>query len=269
MGIRSAIGETNFEQAQILGYAPIEPDGSFKLHVPADTAILLSVVDSSGRSFQTHPNWIQVRPGERRTCDGCQPRRGGAINSGAVVNALPTGMKAAMTASHQSARRWPRCARGDPTLKSDDPVFTDVWADTTQAGVSAKPSISLKYRGNPNPADDLPAELTAPVNGIINYPQHIAPIWTTAAPTPAPPAKQPGHLDQQHHRRHRARAVVRGADAGRPADRRQRPAGVPARGRRARDLQRGPSYVNTSSNDANTAGQARKTGSPKCCGARC
>ena len=182
MGTRQVIGETDFEQQQILGYAQVEPDGSFKLQVPADVPLALQVVDSQGRAFQTHPNWIQVRPGERRTCDGCHsPRRGGAINSGAVVNALPTGMKAAMTASHQSGETLAALrTRLDPNaLKlSDDPVFTDVWADTTQAGVSAKPSISLKYRGNPNPADDLPAELTVPVNGIINYPQHIAPIWT-------------------------------------------------------------------------------------------
>ena len=83
MGLRSAIGETEFEQQQILGYAPIEPDGSFKLQVPADVPLALAVVDAKGRGIQTHLNWIQVRPGERRTCDGCHsPRRGGAINSG-------------------------------------------------------------------------------------------------------------------------------------------------------------------------------------------
>ena len=34
-------------------------------------AIALSVVNEKGQGFQTHTNWIQVRPGERRTCDGC------------------------------------------------------------------------------------------------------------------------------------------------------------------------------------------------------
>ena len=102
-GMRSAIGETEFEMQQILGYAPIEPDGSFKLTVPADTPIGLAVVDAKGRAFQTHTNWIQVRPGERRTCDGCHsPRRGGAINSGAVVNALPAALNATLAAAHQS-----------------------------------------------------------------------------------------------------------------------------------------------------------------------
>ena len=57
-GMRSAIGETEFEMQQILGYAPIEPDGSFKLTVPANTPIGLAVVDAEGRAFQTHTNWI-------------------------------------------------------------------------------------------------------------------------------------------------------------------------------------------------------------------
>ena len=113
MGLRSAIGETEFEQQQILGYAPVEPDGSFKLQVPADVPLALAIVDAKGRGIQTHLNWIQVRPGERRTCDGCHsPRRGGAINSGAVVNALPRRCSPACRARTCPARPWPRCAPG-------------------------------------------------------------------------------------------------------------------------------------------------------------
>ena len=56
-----------------------------------------------------------------------------------------------------------------------DIVFTDVWADTSKGGVQ-RPAISLRYTGNTNPADDL--HTTAPVNGIINYPDHIQPIWS-------------------------------------------------------------------------------------------
>ena len=117
-GMRQAIGETEFEMQQILGYAPIEPDGSFKLTVPADTPIGLAVVDAEGRAFQTHTNWIQVRPGERRTCDGCHsPRRGGAINSGAVVNTVPAARQGdAAERPPARARRWPTTrTRLDPT----------------------------------------------------------------------------------------------------------------------------------------------------------
>ena len=49
IGMRSAIGETEFEPQQILGYAPVEPDGSFKLQVPADMPLAFSIVDAKGR----------------------------------------------------------------------------------------------------------------------------------------------------------------------------------------------------------------------------
>ena len=180
MGLRSAIGETEFEQVQILGYAPVEPDGSFKLKVPADVPLAFSIVDAKGRGIQTHLNWIQVRPGERRTCDGCHsPRRGGALNSGAVVNAMPAGLLPSMSAAHQSGETLAALrTRLDATALNlrPDMAYTDVWADTSKAGVTAIASISVKYTGNASSADDL---LTAaPTNGLINYPDHISPLWT-------------------------------------------------------------------------------------------
>jgi hypothetical protein len=179
-GMREALGETEFEMQQILGYAPIEPDGSFKLTVPADTPIGLAVVNEKGQAFQTHTNWIQVRPGERRTCDGCHsPRRGGAVNSGTVVNAVPTGIKTALAVAHQSGETMASTrTRLDPNALKlvNDLLYSDYWADTTKPGVTARPSIALKYTGNAVPGDDLVT--AAPTNGIINYPTHIAPLWT-------------------------------------------------------------------------------------------
>ena len=179
MGLRSSIGETDFEQQQILGYAPIEPDGSFKLQVPADVPLALAVIDAKGRGIQTHLNWIQVRPGERRTCDGCHsPRRGGALNSGAVVNTTPSSWLPSMASAHQSGETMASTrTRLDPaSLKlAVDMLYTDVWADTSKAGVTPRAPIAIRYTGNTNPADDLATP--APVNGLINYPQHIQPLW--------------------------------------------------------------------------------------------
>ena len=187
MGLRSAIGETEFEQVQILGYAPVEPDGSFKLHVPADTPLALSIVDAKGRSLQTHLNWIQVRPGERRTCDGCHsPRRGASLNSGEVVNATPAGVSTALWSQRQSGEtmasmRTRLYANGNPMGDTRDPlalnadmVYTDVWANGP--GAVARAPMVVKYTGNTNSADDLATAV--PTNGIINYPTHIAPLWT-------------------------------------------------------------------------------------------
>nr|WP_297350898.1 hypothetical protein [uncultured Caldimonas sp.] len=180
MGLRSAIGETEFEQQQILGYAPIEPDGSFKLQVPADIPLALAIVDSKGRAFQTHANWIQVRPGERRTCDGCHsPRRGGALNSGAVVDTMPAALRPAMASAHLSGETMASTrTRLDPAVLNllADMSYSDVWADTTQTGITARETILVRYTGNTNPADDLATAV--PVNGVINYPEHIQPLWT-------------------------------------------------------------------------------------------
>jgi hypothetical protein len=187
MGLRSAIGETEFEQVQILGYAPVEPDGSFKLHVPADTPLALSIIDAKGRSLQTHLNWIQVRPGERRTCDGCHsPRRGASLNSGEVVNATPAGVSNALWSQRQSGEtmasmRTRLYANGNPMGDTRDPltlnadmVYADVWANGP--GAVARAPMIVKYTGNTDPADDLATAV--PTNGIINYPTHIAPVWT-------------------------------------------------------------------------------------------
>lgn len=180
MGLRQAIGETNFEPQQILGYAPIEPDGSFKLRVPADTPIGLAVVDAEGRAFQTHTNWIQVRPGERRTCDGCHsPRRGGALNSGVVVDTVPAAWRTAMTTGRLSGETMASTrTRLDPGALqlAADLLSQDVWADTSRTGVQARATVALRYTGNALASNDLAT--TVPTRGVVNYPEHIQPLWT-------------------------------------------------------------------------------------------
>ncbi len=176
-GMREAIGETDFEPQQILGYAPIEPDGSFKLRVPADTPLALSVIDAKGRALQTHLNWIQVRPGENRTCLGCHsPRRGASLNSGATASTIPAAL---LAAGHQGSETLASLSTRLDASKlnlSPDMIFTDVWANTGAGGVARAP-ISITYA-------DL-GTTPAPVNGIINYPEQIAPIWTRARTGPA------------------------------------------------------------------------------------
>ncbi len=159
-----------------------------RLLVPADTPLALSVLDSKGRSLQTHLNWIQVRPGERRTCDGCHsPRRGAALNAGSIVDSMASGIKAALSSQHQAGEtmaalrmRIDAALNVPPAARSwvlqADPAYTDIWADTAQSGVQARAPIALRYTGNDVAADDLAT--LAPSGGIINYPDNIAPIWT-------------------------------------------------------------------------------------------
>ena len=181
MGGREAIGETEFEQQQILGYAPVEPDGSFKLIVPADVPLAFSVLDAKGRSIQTHLNWIQVRPGERRTCDGCHsPRRGAAINSGTVVNTVPAAVMPTLGGAHQSGETMAALrTRLDPSaldLKSDL-AFSRHLGRCLEAG-RRRPSARSTSSTSAMPTRPTTWSTAAPANGFINYPQHIAPIWT-------------------------------------------------------------------------------------------
>jgi hypothetical protein len=51
--------------------APVAPDGSFLIEVPADTPLGLDLLDDDGRSIARSPRGLWVRPGESRGCAGC------------------------------------------------------------------------------------------------------------------------------------------------------------------------------------------------------
>src|SRR5690606_21555621 len=63
---------------EIVGYAPIEPDGSVRIKVPANVPLAVEVLDANGRRISPrHQNWIQVRPGEELECNGCHSPQSG------------------------------------------------------------------------------------------------------------------------------------------------------------------------------------------------
>ena len=57
--------------ARVLGTAPLAPDGSFYLEVPADRLLHLQVLDSDRRVVGNQLTWIYPRPGETKSCVGC------------------------------------------------------------------------------------------------------------------------------------------------------------------------------------------------------
>lgn len=166
---RESIGETMFEMQQIVGYAPIDPDGSFKIKVPADESIGVTVVDSEGRALQTHTNWINIRPGETRTCNGCHsPRRGSALNSAPIAGDHPNTVASMVPESGESmAETRTRLSPAELSL-SADLVYTDVWTDATAAGRAPDADLIIDYSGLGGPA---------PVDGLINYATHVQAIW--------------------------------------------------------------------------------------------
>jgi len=178
---REAIGETEFEMQQILGYTEIEPDGSFKIEVPADVPIAITAIDKDGRGFTPHTNWIQVRPGETRTCNGCHsPRRGDSINSPGIAGNHPNTLLVATGTGESMAET--RTGYDSTVLQLKPHMsFTDVWTDLAAPAVIAAgrtttdPDLLIDYTGLTT------APATTGVNrGVIDYPTHIQPLWTKA-----------------------------------------------------------------------------------------
>ena len=169
------LGISSFEMRRLVGYAPIEPDGSVKVKVPADIALIISVLDSEGRAFEKHNNRIQVRPGETLTCNGCHsPQRSLPLNRSPIAgshentmlkysNGLASGGVALENETMAETR-----TRIDPqalTLTSNI-EYRDVWTDTSFN--VENPSISFKYEN---------LQTKQPINGEIHYIDHIQPIW--------------------------------------------------------------------------------------------
>jgi len=169
---RDFIGETDIEMQQILGYAEIQPDGSFRAEVPAETPLLFTVTDKNARAFNFHTSWVHVAPGQERGCNGCHsPRRGNSINTEALRREHPH-VPAAMMADTQSgetmAETRTRVYPNDLSLK-DHPTFVDVWTDPAQVPAGPAGSFTLDYSG---------VTTARPTRGLINYPTHIQPLWT-------------------------------------------------------------------------------------------
>ena len=80
-------------RTRLLGEAPVEPDGSFFVEVPADTPFLIQLLDEKGKVLETMPRWIWVRRGTSRGCIGCHENKELAPEnrvSDAVRKAVPS-----------------------------------------------------------------------------------------------------------------------------------------------------------------------------------
>lgn len=96
------------DSREILGYVPIEADGSVKTRVPADLAFTFEVLNREGRRIQArHPVTITLRPGETRECHGCHDSR----NTGVVHGREGQEPAALNTGSPTSGANFPNTQR--------------------------------------------------------------------------------------------------------------------------------------------------------------
>jgi len=212
--LASAFGPLrNLGMREILGYAPVEPDGSIKVKVPANVPLALEVLDEMGRRLgPRHENWFQVRPGDTTTCTGCHTHttvnnaepmmhnrsdaeapsiNTGAVTAGIIPNTQMPGTPDPYFGSIGQTMAEVRFDRVDvtnpvtPELQlSADVIYNDVWTDPAirvPPGLDAQ--ISLLYAGlkTPSPENGFCRGTTDVDNYrcriIINYEQHIHPIW--------------------------------------------------------------------------------------------
>lgn len=94
-GERNDISANEFEKRALLGFAPVQPDGSFRIRVPADLPISFATLDAQGRGFVTKRTHLYVRPGEKfENCFGCHEDR----HAGAPVPTNPNPQAALLPA---------------------------------------------------------------------------------------------------------------------------------------------------------------------------
>ena len=212
-----AFGASNFMR-EIVGYAPVEPDGSVKIRVPADVAFSLQVLDANGRNISPGLNvWLQAIPGEVVQCNGCHktPTMASPLSHGrsGTFNAIYSGSTTGTAFPHTYAAATPlmksdgsilqayipnagetmaeararvTCATGSgvpcSAIPSVDVVYTDAWTDPAQA-TPGNP-IVLSYLGlDAKDGEAIPttsncaSAWASNCRIIINYPEHIQPIW--------------------------------------------------------------------------------------------
>jgi Hydrazine synthase alpha subunit middle domain len=212
----AAFGASNY-MIEILGYAPIEPDGSVKIQVPAQVAFRISVLDEYARRITPVQGvWLQVQPGETLACNGCHlPQAGaqkplshgrqglfasawaGASAAGvAFPNTITTPITSGTTTlepfipqdvgeTMADTRMTWSCANDNPPcaqmVPSVNVIYTDVW--TNPATATPGPSIFYRYDDatqfhTPFPTTALCITGWASNCRIeINYPEHIQPLW--------------------------------------------------------------------------------------------
>jgi hypothetical protein len=177
---------------EVLGYAMIEPDGSVEVRVPANVPFWPEVLDASGQRIgERHQNWLQVRPGEVLTCNGCHTStsraphgRPGAeppsANAGAPVDGSPfPNTDPALFADEGETMAEVRSRILGVPAPDMDLVFVDLWTDPAVRTPDAAFAARYSSLTTPAPVDPGCTDAwTASCRITIHYPTHIHPLWS-------------------------------------------------------------------------------------------
>ncbi len=222
---------------EIIGYAEVAPDGSVVTRVPANVALLITLLDENGhRISRRHLNWLSVRPGQELKCNGCHtPGQGESHGRSEAYDAAWAGAPAGVTEFPNTDPRFfigevgetmaeirarISCTDGVSNCDALEPSvnleYNDVWA-ADPAVAAANGYISWRYTLTSPSSPDIPVgegsnlqtasptttsceqDWTALCRVIINYETIIHPIWTLPRPVTqmVPDPNNPGQMIEE------------------------------------------------------------------------
>ena len=176
---------------EILGYTPIQPDGSVKIKIPANIPIALSVLDVNGQRIGgRHRQWITLKAGETLECQGCHEQnselphgRIGAqapsINNGADGgSSFPNANTNIIPEQGQTMAEADAMVNGIAQLSADI-VYNDIWTNPDISVVNSSINYTYNLLDSQKPTGaDCFDNWTAYCRIQINYTEHIQPLWT-------------------------------------------------------------------------------------------
>ena len=202
-------GPAGMGMREILAYAPVEPDGSVKIQLPANVPFTIDLLDKNAhRVGARHDSWLQLMPGETKTCNGCHvagskttPSHGrtgltASVNPGAAAAGMAfpdtvTTLSAANPGDTMAdTRAWNTCANGTTPsgattpcseLPTIDVIYSDVWTDPVAAGRAADTAFAYAYANllTPRPSNSHCTNWDPLCRSTIHYPDAKATGGTT------------------------------------------------------------------------------------------
>jgi hypothetical protein len=196
----SAFGPAGMGMREILGYAPIQPDGSVQIQVPANVPFTIDILDANAQRVTVqHTSWLQLLPGETKSCNGCHSTtatvshgRSGLstpVNPGAPTTGSPfpnTNPNLFANAGETMAQTLGRisCESGSTMtcsqILSADVIYTNVWTIgvTLPAGMVDTPfSYLYSNLSTPSPVNANCVPWTAQCRSTIEYFPNMPPLY--------------------------------------------------------------------------------------------
>lgn len=191
---------------EIIGYVPIEPDGSVRAIVPANVPLMFDIVNGDGKRINIenpntslrHENWLHLAPGATLSCRGCHANN--STTPHGRIDAQAPSVYSGGSATQPFANAEPAlfAPNGGETMAqvysfhngiagrtpSVDLVYIDDWTDESPPlNLTKAPAFSISYENLNTTAPTSTGATGCTTNWdetcriTINYPDHIQPIW--------------------------------------------------------------------------------------------